>query len=347
MARSAPWLLLLCCAVLGATIFWFRRTEQQAHADGRSAREWVEAAWGQGEKVGLSGVKQIQMRSTKQVVDARIVVSPDGRSRIEYLSEPLRGVIIWEDRERTYRYNPKLKRLTVAHRRITPREQDRLERQLLQNYNMQILGSGTVANRPAVEVELRPKSGIRRTKRIWIDRTTFVILGSEDHNDRGILRRTAFREIRYLSADESGKLADSEFRPSDEMLRRYGTARPGDTSSRFDPEGLSSLVGFRVREPHWLPNGYTLEGAYQSAGMSGAHHPGARLVYTDGMNTVSLFESDHAPAQPDSKENEASPLTYRYAHDGILYVAVGDAPREDLKRIVHSAANGAGTAPAP
>src|SRR5207237_444026 len=47
-------------------------------------------------------------------VEAEVLTSRDGRMRIDYLTPPLKGVTIWETGDRTYRFNPALKRLTVA-----------------------------------------------------------------------------------------------------------------------------------------------------------------------------------------------------------------------------------------
>ena len=134
----------------------------------------------------------------------------------------------------------------------------------------------------------------------------------------------------------------ADFHPSDELIRKYGQARPGDTASRFDPKRLSQLVEFPIREPKWLPSGYSFRGAYPTPCSCSQRHQAARLEYSDGLHAITLFECAHPRCT--SKGNcftakgSSSPMSF-HLEDGVArYLAIGDASRQELERITRSAA---------
>jgi anti-sigma factor RsiW len=331
MARGLTW-VAVALLILGAA--WIYRARR---VDAAEPRELVRGAWTTGRRVPLKGRWQIEMGETGgKPVQAEVLISRDGYFRIKYLTQPLAGVTIWENGERTYRYNPKLKRLTVSTRR---RSEDQELQDLLENYHARVAGEEVVAGHPAAVVELRPKSNSDRWRRIWVDRETSVLLAVEHRKGKEeVLRSTRFTEVRYLPPSEQP--AQSEFQPPAALMARYGTARPGDTSSRFSPAQLSRLIGFRVREPKWLPKGYRLKGAYQIPCPCDQHDQAARLEYSDGLNLITLFEGSH-PSNAPSKNCFASDGGGEgaavFQHQGMDYLAVGDAPHADLERMIQSA----------
>lgn len=341
MGRSTPWLVAAVCALVGSGL-WAYRSGLPVRASDETARELVREAWTSGRRVALEGRQLVRISGTQEPVETHVLASPDGSMRVEYRSEPLKGVTVWEDERRTYRFNPKHQRLTVARRRTSPEDMERQEKQLLENYSARIVGRDSIADRRATVVELRSKSRPSRVKRLWIDRENSVVLGSEDLEGNTMLRSTRFTEVEYLSAD---RLPDpDEFRPSEELVRKYGSARFGDTSARFEPKELSRLVGFQVREPEALPAGFTFQGAYQMPCLCKGRHQAARLEYSDGLLTVSLFQAgypgcDAATRPPSVKRSRAA---YGYSKGGVYYLAVGDVSRGELEKMVLSAANASG-----
>lgn len=337
MERSAPWVAFGVC-VLAAGGLWFYRANHPSGVAGSDAQEIVQEAWTNGRRVALSGEQLTSVGGAKDPLKTRVLYSRSGSMRIEYQNEPLKGVTIWENTDRTYRYNPRMKRLTVAQRRSTPEDRDRQERQLLENYTPKIVGTALIADRKATVVELRSKNHADRLKRVWIDPQTSVVLGSEDLEGHTLLRSTKFTRVEFLPSGKEP--AESEFRPSADLITRYGTARPGDTSTNFKPEQLSKLVGFAVHVPKSTPKGYVLQGAYQLPCLCGKRHQAARLEYSDGLNTLSLFECGHPEciAAVTRPKKARSPLAFSLIKGHFYYLAVGDAPREDMEKIVRSVA---------
>lgn len=347
MSRSWPWLLAAVAIMLAAGTVWVLRTRGVIAAPGYSPDEMVRRALTGDQKVARKGRQAVATTNTSGKVvqvEAEVLTSADGRLRIEYVTEPLKGVTIWDDGDRTYRYNPKLKLLTVTQQPRVPDEAERRAAQLLRNYNASRSGEEKVAGHTAVVVDLHPRGTGKNWKRYWIDPEHWVILGSQDCvGKEGVLRSIKYAEVQYL--DQGAPPAPEQFRPPDELVRRYGNARPGETSVSRSPDQLSRLIGFPIRVPRWVPAGYTLQGAYQTPCACSKRHQAARLEYTDGLNSISLFECGH-PACTTSDNcfaaGDDAPLAYRAARDGYWYLAIGDAPRLDLERMVQSASSSPG-----
>ena len=337
--RSSRSIAAAIAGALAVTLGVFAYRTVRTSADGtKPAAEIVRLAWTDGRRVPLRGLQLVTVpEAGNEPVQASVVTSGEGDLRIEYLTPPLRGAKVWDDGERTYRYNPKRERLTVALRRGSGEDVDN---QLLQNYDAKIVGREQVAGRRTIALELRPRSRSGRWTRIWVDPETWVILAQEDlRGEDQLLRRTRFTKVEYLKPGEQP--APSEFTPPRELIEKYGTARPGDTADRFTPEQLSRQLGFQVRVPKQLPRGYTFQGAYPTPCPTKGSHQAARLEFSDGLNTLTLFECGESgcPATDNGFEtNGDAALAYSKAINGVGYLAVGDAPVEDLKRLVESAA---------
>lgn len=347
MRRSTPWLIALACVVGGGIAYFWRDKLAEAgqKAPDQRAEQAVAKAWTEGRRVALSGKQTLLIgsESRSREVQAEVLQSGRGEVRIKYLTAPLAGVTVWESADRTYRYNPKRNRLTVSVRRDDPESGREQEEQLLENYTARISGTEKVANRTAWVIELRPKgeSGGDRWKRLWIDPNSWVTLASEDRRGPDqVLRRTRFTEVTYLPASKTP--APEEFKPNPEMVERLAQAVRGDTASRFEPEELSKLIEFEVRVPKYLPEGYKLQGAYPTPCSCAERHQAARLEFSDGLNTITLFECNHPRCTSKGNcfaaEGASSPLSFHLETSTGRYLAVGDAPKTQLEKLVRSAA---------
>jgi len=347
LKAAAPWLgLLLVIMVAGGVFLW--RMRLSTPVPGANAETIIRQAWGPGRRVPLRGLETIEVTGAngKPVrLEARVLTSGEGSVRIEYLTPPLKGVTVWETGDRTYRYNPKLRRLSVARPRVSPEDQAEEAAQLLRNYTARVLREETVAGHPARVVELRPRQASGRHRLVWVDRNTSVILASVEHEEQGgrdeVLRSTRFSHVEYLQPGQAP--GPEQFRPPAELIEKYGSAHRGDTSSRFEPPTLSRLIGFPVRVPAWVPPGYTFKAAYQTPCPCDRQHPAARLEWSDGLNTLSLFQCGHPGHEASgaclSSERAGSLAVARLQKIGGVdwyFLAVGVVPGKDLQAIVDS-----------
>lgn len=336
MTRTASW-LLVAVVLFAAAGIWILRATRVTAAQHRTIEEMVRRGWTESRLVALEGVQDIQVEQGKPL-RAKILTSRTGGLRIEYLSEPLKGVTLWENAERTYRYHPGESRLTVEKRTVSPDEEAGREVQFLRNYTIRQVGMEQVAGRATVVADLRPRSGKGGWKRVWLDRETAVILRSDAHDSEGeVLRSTRFVSVRYLTPSEEP--GDAAFAPPEELRRRHETASESD-SQRLAPAELGRRAGFRVRVPSWLPRGYTLTGAYETPCPCSTPHPAVRLEFSDGLNTLSLFECGSPRCRSTRNcfaDDNAAPIAVRAEQGGVYYLAVGDLSRADLDRLIRSA----------
>ncbi len=341
MMRSAPWLVAALCLAVGGGLL-YQRT-RRVDAGPLPAEEVVRRAWTQGRRVPLEGQQTVQVPSRKIQVEAKVLQSAEGNLRIEYLTGRLKGVIVWENEAQTYRFNPETKRLSVARRR-GPGATASLSQegvQLLNNYTARLDGEAPIAGRQALVVELRSRRDAAHWRRLWIDPKTWFLLASEEHQgtDKNLLRSSQFTSVHYLTPGEAP--SEAQFSPPADLIRRYASARRGDTSSRFSPEQLGKLVGFPIRQPSALPAGYRLEGAYPTPCACKVPHQAARLAYTDGLTALTLFQCGHPRCPKNTKCFGGDPrdqMTAFRRHGAYFYLIVGDMPHLELERVLDSLA---------
>lgn len=322
--------------VAAAGIWAFRagRSSPGAEPDTESL---VRRAWVDSKLVALEGDQEIQVEDGR-VLRAHVLTSRQGDLRIEYRSAPLAGITVWETPTRTYRYSPRSQRLTVTERLASPTEDAGRELQLIRNYAVHRSGEEEVAGRTAIRVDLRPRSGKGTWKQIWIDRETAVILRSDAQTARGrIVRSTRFTQVRYLPAGSEPDAA--AFMPGPALMKQL-VRDSGSAIERLDLPELNRRAGFAVRLPAQLPRGYTLSGAYETSCPCRTPHSAARLEFTDGLNTLSLFQCGSPRCT--SAENcfaagGEAPQAVRAERDGIYFLAVGDLPRAELDQLIRSA----------
>ena len=344
MERRLPLVIAVFCVLLGIGVWLYRAQGTSAANRGPTppGSTVVRNAWTLGRQVPLKGRQRIKMADPRNPggiieVTAEVLQSRDGHMRIEYLSEPLEGSRIWENSERTYRYNPKRSRLTVAQKQGTAQEQVERELALLEkNYTAAVVGTDQTAERPVWVVELKPVHPLDRWKRLAVDQEKWTILENEDIGAQGLLRRTRFIEVEYL--DPTAALPANEFQPPASLLAKAEGAPEG--SARFtDLTALTRLVGFRVRAPQELPKGFVFHGAYQVSCICGLDHRAVRLEYSDGLNHISLFEAGHPECTaPKGKFKGPAPLAVNLTRNGVYYWAYGALPREELKALLENTA---------
>jgi hypothetical protein len=337
MKRITPWLIALLCAVVGVGM-WHYRARQVSASTPRDPEEIIRHAWRFDHRVPLRGQQEVRMLGIhgRLLTFHAAVLAAAGNIRIEYATPPLQGVTVWETDDTTYRYNPGLKRLTVTHRkRSSPEQRVQL---LLKNYTLELAGHARVAGRNAVVIDIRPRTGTRWEK-VWVDPQTWTILASEDRQGKGeVLRSTRYTEIQYLKGEEQPSPA--AFAPPEELVRKYGVTGSSDSSRRYSPDRLSRLIGFRIREPRWLPAGFQLKGAYKTRCSCSLHQEAARIEYSDGLKTLTLFECEE-PKNSHGRNCFAAEGEARMAvqdiHGGVCYLALGTLPRDQMKRMIDSA----------
>lgn len=272
--------------------------------------------------------------------DVKVTHMQPNRCRIEYMSGPLRGVIVGNDAARAWRFDPKSGRLVVGSSSGCADEAGKL-RFLLENHRVTLAGMDRIAGREAYALVVRPKGSSQIRKRLWIDTDSFVVLRQEDYDSSGKMQSsTRFTSIRFVESFP------------DKLFQSPKGAKVTITEPPFGGAmtlaKLSEAIGFAVREPKYLPKGYRLDAHRLYPCPCGCPHKSACIRYTNGLNGISVFESKAGSgcraeagcgrvptggcAVTKADGNEIA----RLERDGISFTVVADVDQRELKRIVDS-----------
>lgn len=260
-----------------------------------------------------------------------------GLMRLEYLDGPLKGVKVWDDGHRIYRYRPDKNRLDVTPASVC-RPLDLEERLALvrENYTASLEGETGIAGREAQQILLRSRHPGNPWKRLWIDKETYLMLGSEDYDshDRR-LRSTRFVKLALDTQPES------DFHPTPELLKRITPRMSWDPAADEAPqsaERISRQVGFALLLPAFVPPGYHLLGSFAVPCECGRGDEAVRSKYTDGLNTISVFQCGHPCAKGDQcwVANTRHAVALQLAREQDTFLVVGEMDRAILEKMARS-----------
>lgn len=161
---------------------------------------------------------------------------------------------------------------------LTPGRRGQL---LLANYEAKYAGTQQVAGRTAYVVELVPRHKVGLGKRLWIDTQYQTLLRSTDRSSSGDERGMEITNINY-----SANVNQTAFDPHPKAgTKTMVGCRPATLAE------LSRKVGVPITEPGYIPKGYVPEGRHLFTPSCGCCLSSAQITYTDGLNTISVFEN--------------------------------------------------------
>jgi len=182
------------------------------------------------------------------------------------------------------------------------------------NYEVQLVGTGMVAGREAYVIRAAPKRPGESLHRVWVDKQCYLMLRTQVETIGGtVLSSSKFTSIAVEPRDISPTIFA--------------------VSCKAIPVPAPPRVDFSLRKPFYLPKGYKMVGL---AEVTVNAHYCAHLQFSNGVNTISLFErrcdvQTVAPRMPDKLTTVMT-----WARDGLLFTLVGDISRVELKKIADS-----------
>ncbi|MDQ2687287.1 MAG: hypothetical protein M3Y28_05410 [Armatimonadota bacterium] len=168
---------------------------------------------------------------------------------------------------------------------------------LRRNYRCLRLRRETVNGCLCDVVALRPRTPLRCSKTVWIDRVHHAILRAEEYDGDG--------NRRYVSSYET--IVFARHLPSDALAFPPAAAKAArrqvktQTVAVTNPARALALAGVPGRLPAWLPPGYVLLRCAVVRMNKAA--PCVLLRYGDGLKTLTVFEQVSEP----SPSGEAAP----------------------------------------
>ncbi|HEV2440602.1 MAG TPA: polysaccharide deacetylase family protein [bacterium] len=306
---------------------------------------WLTAAALAPRSVSYSGTKTVTIwAQTVRASEVRIYHRAPDRTRLEYLAagdQPARIVVI-NDGHQT-EFVPGRGRYVEGPAPQT--DEDALIRQILPqlaaNYEVRFAGAERVAGRPARIIEIQGRQPGRPRLRLWIDADTRLILRLERYGPAGALRETSA----FLSVQLNPALAADLFvvsPPPGAQVQRRQQQAPGGA---LTIEEIARRVGFIPQLPAYLPPGYQF---VRSNVVMIRGTPTATFVFTDGVATMTLFESRGAQvgggggqrvrigAFEGTVQARGVATVLHWNTNGISMTLVGDIASNELVRVGRS-----------
>ena len=245
----------------------------------------------------------------------------------------------------TYEFDNKRETLTVSRTAMLddPGSASGNFNRVMQNYRALSDGTDTVADRMTDTVVLINRYTGERAARLWIDRTTNLVLKREEYHANGsVASQTRFEGIRYTNSipdDIFSTAAPAGFAQ---------LAGPDVAQASTDTQRAVREAGFAPYTPKNLPQGFSLIGADVTTVNSVRT---LHLLYSDGLRTISLFENargaaaDFGALRPkeisfeghDAQYVEDGPTTLLTWNEHDLHFAlVGDLLKPELVQIAIS-----------
>ena len=286
------------------------------------AREVLQRAQLADKHVSYRGLKLAAFRFADGMITSTLKVvhlKPD-KTRTDYFTPAeLAGVVFIEDSTTSWKYYPREEIWEAYPRGAILSDASAI--QSLEDYDMRMLGTEWVANRPTYVILTVRKGDGQTARRLWVDKEHFLIMRSQVESPRGVLNSS-----RFLSIDlNPGDISPSAFKISGKVRR---AKQPDD-------------IDFRPIKPTYLPRGYRIVGMTR---MVVNRRACVHFQFSNGANIISLFQRAgecHGNGRESVKE-AASTLPSRYVNavswtrGGLLLTLVGSVPRTELKKIALS-----------
>jgi negative regulator of sigma E activity len=206
------------------------------------------------------------------------------------------------------------------------------------NYRAVAQGTQSVDGHDVQTVALINNYTRASTLLVRIDTATKLVLDKQQFAaDGSMLSEVRFEDVNYGQSIPDGDFAVPDGYPT---VKGVNVGKPSD-----DVAGVARRVGFSARCPKTLTDGFS---AVEGSVIHPRRTPALHVLYSDGIRTVSLFESSGAPA-PDFQDlrpaqttiaghdalyAERGPTDLLTWNDGTLqYTLVGDLRIDELSRI--------------
>lgn len=258
------------------------------------------------------------------------------KSRMEYISGPSAGRTVLDDGGHVIWLKSSNKTAYVCETPNPPAQLDLM----LRNYSPVLSGSARIAGRDCYVIKLAPRSKCDPSKRLWVDKQSMVTMKTEKCSSEGELECTTV----YSSIDYTARPDASVF----SIPRGWKTIKLAECPDSNSLGVVCKAVGFTPRKPGYVPKGYTFDDYYLRNSTKVPTFAGLR--YTNGLNTISVFERKIAQGGKSGGSDPASSgvcnagsfLDNPQAHmvhtlaGNLTVLIVGDVAETELRKMANS-----------
>lgn len=275
------------------------------------------------------GTTEITHNGKNHSVKIRTYNKKPDKSRIEYKSAPITGVVVYGSNESVKQCNPGKGKSIQAQTPLCMNAASKKDL-FISNHIAYKTGNAKIANRNAFMVDLKSKAG-KLQKRLWIDSYTYVTLRTDSYNGAGkLMSSTKFTNIKYVSS-----IPDSMFI---DQTRKYNKECYMNFESVNSITDLSTKSGFKVLTPSYIPKGYKIEGyrLYHCERINGMKT--AFIRYTNGISGISIFQNKCSNARHGMCMTNKSDMgnSASLSIKGINASAIGSLDTKELKKMLQS-----------
>lgn len=230
---------------------------------------------------------------------------------------------------------------------------------LLSNYTLSAVNGGKVAGRETYRIEILPIHPGRKSKQIWVDRSTGIVVKSvvtRPVND--VVVTTEFTAI-DLSPD-TWTLPTSGVQPLELAKQEAGgVSTDAKWNGVIDKAELTTLASIEKKErfvllsPGYLPTGFVMEEVRDFPSPTDSQSRVVHILYSDGLSSISLFLQPEEPFWPDKVRSfffgrgsrdgnghrhpdEHGVAVVEGSRSGTRYVLVSDVATETLTKMADS-----------
>jgi negative regulator of sigma E activity len=274
--RQRIYLMLGSLLIAVLALGWIKTRVLPTVSD--ASRIVIAAADSDSKQTYIGVVETVTTYHGKQMrISSRVYHTPTAE-RIEYAGGPLGGSIAVSRGPDSALCKPGHE--AIVTKTVSPISQSHRLALLLKNYSAAAAGETTVANQLCYIIYLVPREGNGPTRRLWIDKRTHIALRNDEMDHAGnLVSSSRFVKISYPKTIPARLLA-------------VPVAMSGQPASEpMNCDKLSGRLGFKVDLPKHMAEGYVFENSCLYRCTCNCGHQSAHLIYTNGMDTVSVFET--------------------------------------------------------
>ncbi len=315
--RVALALALTTAAAVGASA-----RAQSAGSAPRSDAEWLQAIQNAARQTNYSGT--IYHQQGNDVRLSRIVHQFDGgmsRERLQILDGERREYLRKGDDVQCLL--PESRRIIQEKRPVGanfPALSTAAPVDILRNYTLRKGPIDRVADAECQVIVLEPKDGVRYGYRLWVERTTGLLLRAQMLNERqDVIEQMAFTDVRLNEALDPARVRPSW--PLDGWKTERVETRPVDLN-RW------SVV---------VPDGFRPLNAVLRRLTPSASRDAVQAIYSDGLATFSVFiEPEQNGAGAGVAKSRGSLNAYVHRVGDMTVTVVGEVPPSTVKDVALS-----------
>jgi sigma-E factor negative regulatory protein RseB len=296
---------------------------QPAGGQTRTDAEWLHAIQNAAQRTNYSGT--IFYQQGAEVRLSRIVHQFDGSTSYERLQ-----VLDGERREYLRKAEevqcllPDTKRIIIEKRPIGgnfPALSTSAPADILRFYNLRRGAVERVADAECQVILLEPKDKVRYGYRLWVERTTGLLLRAQMLNEQqDVIEQMAFTDVRLGEKFDPSRLKASW--PTDGWRIDKVESKPVDLGR------LWSLV---------VPDGFRPLSAVMRRFARGAGRDTLQAVYSDGLATFSVFiEPDQGSAGASAAKSKGPINAYVHRLGDTMITVVGEVPPTTVRDVALS-----------